>query len=798
MKKLALSLIVIIISLSLVSAFDFNIFKIDLNELLTGKVIDSEDPDTDRIVCLATQDQTPGDNGVGWSDDAPDGSLFDDLGNFGTPKCCGDDSNEYYFTQGEDACCDEVTDCVNYIGRCFDSDTGSIGWHCYNHEWSRCTKESDVGKTFGSYTCANDGGIKWVKGHPTDEFCIGNPDSCSTFPTLQLCKSQAGCKWYLSDTIKGYCGDNPFLCSTFSNPLNCESQSGCSWTTTGKDPDTDRDMCLSTQDQTPGDNGIGWSDDADYDFAFSGKKYNINYQFLHDANFDFVNFLWWGPPYRSIGKCERYYDALRQNGIGGAYIIYKYYDHNRYGKLSPLTRQQRINELRNIYNLCIKDSNLFAFVGFDEPSGWNYRWERKVFPTQESLTELKNGYSLVKEICPSCPVYGNYLVRILIHEYKYPEMVSKHLDATDIVSIDIYPFAAGAKSFFGDVDINSVAYTTERMKEMLEGKNKPFFVILAGINVTWTGSWQSYPSYVEMKNMAYQALMHGADGVLYFTFFETSVSQNVKKITNEIKLLEKVFLANTINKKIPKYSDYWPTKGYPVSVTKNPNVPNPEYLVKKYNNSYYLIILNNKNNQTRVNYVIKDLIKRTETTWKVQEIIDGVPSGAPQQLQNLKILLQEYEVKVYKIYNDVQKGASVNEQLTGTATAESCIGIVTACGFFDSESSCESQQGCSWKPTQWNCVGIAQAGTRSCNSRNTESLCAQDPLCLWDSAAPCTGISQPCSNYQTKQTCLAQYGCDWKSSNYIVGTSDDGHITINGEHKWRKKNNNGGLDSLCY
>ncbi len=605
-----------------------------------GWATTGNDPDTDRSMCLATQDQTPGDDGVGWSDDSPDGSLFDDTNNFGNPKCCGDDSNEYYFTQGEDACCDEITDCVNYIGKCFDSDTGSTGWHCYNHKWSKCTEDSDVGKVSGSYICANDGGIKWTE------------------------------------------------------------------ITNLEDPDIDRNTCLSAQDKTPGDSGIGWSDDSYYDFDYKGNKYNID-------------FLWWGPPYESMEKCERYSNGLKQNNVGGAYVISKYYDHDhKSGEPSPLTRQQRINEFRDFYNSCIKDSNLFTFIGFDEPSGWNYKWGRNVFPTQESLTELRNGYTLIKEVCPSCPVYGNYLVRILNYETRYPEMVSKHLDAADIVSIDIYPFHVGAKSFFGNVDINSVAYTTERMKEMLEGKNKPFFVILEGMNVTWTGDWKSYPDYIEMKNMAYQSLMHGADGIMYFSFIKSPVSQNVKRITNEIKLLEKIFLAKTINKNIPKYSDYWPTKGYPrpALVTKNPNVPNPEYLVKKYNDDYYFIVLNNKNQQIQINYVIKNLIKRTETTWKVQEIVEGIPSGAPKQLQNIEITLQRYEVKVYKIYR------SSSTELTEDTTAELCQGIATTCEFFNSESLCESQQSCSWQSSPGSCTGKAQP----CNWWKRYQCCGSD------------------------------------------------------------------------
>ncbi len=73
--------------------------------------------------------------------------------------------------------------------------------------------------------------------------------------------------------------------------------------------------------------------------------------------------------------------------------------------------------------------------------------------------------------------------------------------------------------------------------------------------------------------------------------------------------------------------------------------------------------------------------------------------------------------------------------------------------------------------------------TPSCDSRKSESFCKQNRLCSWNSNVACIGKAELCSKYQTKQSCLSQYGCNWKTSPYTVGVSDDGHITINGEKR---------------
>jgi hypothetical protein len=68
-----------------------------------------------------------------------------------TGNCCGDDPNEFYkedYYGGE--CVDDVNECVWGSGDSQASNTGNEKYWCFEHEWSECIAEGDIGTKAGN------------------------------------------------------------------------------------------------------------------------------------------------------------------------------------------------------------------------------------------------------------------------------------------------------------------------------------------------------------------------------------------------------------------------------------------------------------------------------------------------------------------------------------------------------------------------------------------------------------------------------------------------------------------------
>lgn len=131
---------------------------------------------------------------------------------------------------------------------------------------------------------------------------------------------------------------------------------------------------------------------------------------------------------------------------------------------------------------------------------------------------MLEGYQKLKALDPAHPVWMNYAPRNL------PGQLAAFAKAADIVGCDIYPVPVGRTehSDLTDVSIACVGAYTDRFERAAPGK--PVWMVLQGFG--W-GDIQPEsseadrkarrrPTYAETRFMAFDTVVHGARGILYW------------------------------------------------------------------------------------------------------------------------------------------------------------------------------------------------------------------------------------------------------------------------------------------
>lgn len=162
----------------------------------------------------------------------------------------------------------------------------------------------------------------------------------------------------------------------------------------------------------------------------------------------------------------------------------------------------------------IKDSPaLLCWYLADEPTGW------------ATLPEtLKKAKEIIHEIDPNHPV--------LVLSNDRPSFEA-YVDSCDVFLSDPYPIP--------DSSIDMVADWTEACRRAT-GDRIPVWMCLQAHGPPWYGR---YPTPVEIRNMAYQAIIHGALGLHWWAYGPMRQSghwETYVKLVKEIRALEPVLL----------------------------------------------------------------------------------------------------------------------------------------------------------------------------------------------------------------------------------------------------------------
>ncbi len=260
----------------------------------------------------------------------------------------------------------------------------------------------------------------------------------------------------------------------------------------------------------------------------------------------------------------------------------------------------RIVELVN--NLKNHSSLLFWEIS-DEPAfNWNNPEPRI---THEKMLEA---YKLIKSHDQKHLVFTNHGPVNLI------STLQKYNSSTDIVGVDVYPviphgitpsYAIYPDGLQGDLlnpYISQVGEYIDKMKKVVKN-SKPVFAVLQGF--AWEMLKPSgerdlsmilYPTYEESRFMAFNAIVHGANGILYWgTNYTPQPSQfmdDLNKVTRELAELQSVLASKTVELNIKKeYHELM----YSIDT-------GVEIMVKKVDGKTYLLTVNSDKNPVKVTF----------------------------------------------------------------------------------------------------------------------------------------------------------------------------------------------------
>lgn len=126
---------------------------------------------------------------------------------------------------------------------------------------------------------------------------------------------------------------------------------------------------------------------------------------------------------------------------------------------------------------------------------------------------LMEAYKYLKQIDPDHPAWMAHAPRDTV------ELLHEYCKACDITGLDIYPISVpmGKHGHFPNKEISVVGDYAEWINRAVDGK-KPFFMIL---QVCWSGvippdNILVYPTFHQERYMAYQAIIKGARGLVFF------------------------------------------------------------------------------------------------------------------------------------------------------------------------------------------------------------------------------------------------------------------------------------------
>lgn len=174
--------------------------------------------------------------------------------------------------------------------------------------------------------------------------------------------------------------------------------------------------------------------------------------------------------------------------------------------------------------------------------------------------------------------------------------VRQYLDFVDITGCDIYPVQATERP------LANVGICTERWKQV--GRGKPVWIVLQAFSWNELGDYYghkkpAYATFAESRFMAYDAIVHGASGILYWgssSLKSEQCRQSVYALTSELAQLQPFLVA-------PELAD---VRISVVELLRPDEHPRGLATVRQAGDQWLVIVVN-EDDQPRMNIVLEGL-----------------------------------------------------------------------------------------------------------------------------------------------------------------------------------------------
>ena len=189
-------------------------------------------------------------------------------------------------------------------------------------------------------------------------------------------------------------------------------------------------------------------------------------------------------------------------------------------------------------------SGLYRKKGvYQSPDEWRRQTPAAVAYSQEQASQIMPN---LREAVELIHTLDQAKRQIWINEAAQSDLkfVRQYMDWIDITGCDIYPVRDGT------YDLAVVGDATERWKKV--GRNqKPVWMVLQAFSWSELGEYYghktvAYPSFAESRFMAYDAIVHGARGILYWGSHylkSPEFRQSLYALTNELATLQPFLVA---------------------------------------------------------------------------------------------------------------------------------------------------------------------------------------------------------------------------------------------------------------
>ncbi len=330
--------------------------------------------------------------------------------------------------------------------------------------------------------------------------------------------------------------------------------------------------------------------DNDGMLVINGKRtFIIGSYHLPKSDHPFKELAKNGYNYIHVSANQKELDVAHQNNL---------YTRISTGLASNVKGKERISELIQTYK---SHPSLLCWEIADEPAfTWNSP-DLRIRP--EIMIET---YNLIKQEDTNHLIYTNHGPVNLI------STLQKYNESTDIVACDVYPvipngitptYALYPDGLQGDLlnpYISQVGEYAEKMHRVTN-HSKPLFMVLQGFAWEMLKKEQEinsdmvlYPTYKQSRFMAFNAIVHGANGINYWGMpYSPQPSQfmeDLNRVTKELAEMQYILSSHSIDLDIEK--TYHELR-YSIDT-------GVEILAKNSDEKYYLITVNSDKNPVRI------------------------------------------------------------------------------------------------------------------------------------------------------------------------------------------------------